>query len=68
MPAGTIDSGIGDWTSAEDEFVIWRKGINARRIFFHKEISTESLPTQIGFINRIRDCFFLKGFCFEIDF
>jgi hypothetical protein len=67
MPAGTIDSCIGDRASAEDESIFLRERIHARRIFFHKEIGAESLSPQIGFIHRIRDCFFLKGFCFEID-
>jgi hypothetical protein len=67
MAARAIDSGIRDRTGAEDEFVPWREGIDARRIFLHQEVSAESLPTQIGFINRIGDRLFFKGFCFKID-
>jgi hypothetical protein len=51
MPAGAVDPGIGDRTGTKDELIVWRKGINPRRIFLHEEISTESLSTQIGFIN-----------------
>jgi hypothetical protein len=67
MTARAIDSGIRDRTRAEDEFVPWRKGIDARRIFLHQEVSAESLSTKIGFIDRVRDSLFFESLCFEID-
>jgi hypothetical protein len=42
MPAGTIDSSVGNRAGAKDEFVIWGKRINPRRNFLHEKISAES--------------------------
>jgi hypothetical protein len=43
MAAGAIDSCAGDGTGAKNEFVIWREGIDPRRIFLREEMSPESL-------------------------
>jgi hypothetical protein len=67
MPARTVDPCIGCRTKAEEEFILGREGINARRVFLQEKMSAQPLSSQEVFKNRIRDRFFLECFCIEID-
>jgi len=45
MPAGTIDSCIGNGTRAENELIARRKRIHSPRILLHEEIGAQLLSS-----------------------
>jgi hypothetical protein len=67
MPARAINPGIGDRAGAKDQFVFGREGVHPRRVLSHEEVRAQSLASQGGFKQGIREGFLLKSLCLQMD-